>query len=88
MTDTKIAADLHVWFGPTAARTLTTAVQRAAAHRIHRMIADTAGDAVATMWMVGMNPHLGDQAPLDAIADEYGQDAEAAARGYLNGVPT
>lgn len=88
MTDTKIAADLHAWFGPTAARTLTTAVQRAAARRIHRMIADTAGDNVATMWMVGMNPHLGDQAPLDVIADGHGQDVEAAARGYLNGVCT
>ncbi|MEU1443099.1 hypothetical protein [Streptomyces mirabilis] len=83
-----IEADLTAWFGPTAARTLTTAVQRAAAHRIHRMIADTAGDAVATMWMVGMNPHLGDRSPLDVIADGRARDAEAAARGYLNGVPT
>lgn len=83
-----VEADLHAWFGPTAARTLTTAAQRAAAHRIHRMIADTAGDSVATMWMVGMNPHLGDQAPLDVIAGGHGQDAEAAARGYLNGVCT
>ncbi|MET7975750.1 hypothetical protein ABZW44_22445 [Streptomyces mirabilis] len=88
MTDAETAAQLTAWFGPTVARTLTTAAQRAAAHRIHRMIADTAGGAVATMWMVGMNPHLGDQAPFDVIADGRGRDVEAAARGYLNGATT
>ena len=67
---------------------LFTPEQRPDVVRIFRQVADREGEAVARAWMVGMNPHLDDQAPILAIADGRIRDVEAAARAYLSGVWT
>jgi len=74
--------------GPRLARLLTTPDQQAVAARIIRQIADRECPGVARAWMTGMNPHLGDEAPLLAIVDGLASDVEAAARAYLDGVWT
>ncbi len=74
--------------GPVLAGLLATAGQQKTAARILRMITDREGGDVACAWMIGMNPHLGDEEPVMAIADGRGRDAEAAARAYLEGVWT
>jgi hypothetical protein len=80
------AADaLQAQFGARVAALLATPEQQQAAHRTFRLIADVEGEAIARAWMIGMNPHLNDRAPLLAIRDGHGKDAEVAARAYLNG---
>lgn len=80
-----IANALRAQFGQRLADTLGTPESRETAHRIFQQIADREGENTARAWMIGMNPHLDDQAPILAIADGRGQDAEAAARAYLDG---
>jgi hypothetical protein len=84
----EIAAQLVDRLGSNLAARLTTSEQQATAHRILQQLADREDPATARAWMIGMNPHLDDQAPILAIAEGRGQDAEAAARAYLNGVWT
>jgi hypothetical protein len=88
MTDAEITAQLAVWLGPTVTSRLTTRAQRATAHRVFRMIADTERPDTARAWMVGTNPHLDDDNPLLAIADGRGHAVMRAARAYLSGVST
>lgn len=87
VTDAEITAQLAVWLGPTVVSRLTTAGQRAAAHDVFRLIADGERPETACKWMVGMNPHLGDDNPLLAIAAGHHRDVMAAARAYLKGGP-
>jgi len=44
-------------------------------------------DAAYTVraWFIGMNPQLGDDAPIDAIAADRFKDVAAAARAFING---
>lgn len=84
----RISADLAAWLGDPLTDRLTDAVQREAAHRIFQQIAGCEEEATARNWMIGMNPHLNDQAPILAIAEGQAADVEAAARAYLNGVWT
>lgn len=82
------AAFLAAQFSPRVAALLTTVEQQETATRIIRELADRECLATARAWMIGMNPHLDDQAPILAIVDGRGGDAEAAARAYLNGAWT
>lgn len=80
--------DLNALLGPNAAALLTTPEQRQTATQIITQIATRESEAIARAWLIGMNPHLGDEAPLLAIADGRGDQAQAAAHAYLNGVWT
>ncbi|MDH2390060.1 hypothetical protein QCN29_14920 [Streptomyces sp. HNM0663] len=76
---------LAAQFGPRLAARLTTPRQQADAARILQQLAQVEGEATARAWMVGMNPHLDNMAPIHAITDGRMRDVEAAARAYLNG---
>jgi hypothetical protein len=81
-----VEAQLEDWLGSDLARHLTTARQQDLAWQVMRRLADRECPGVARAWMTGMNPHLGDEAPLLAIVDGLASDVEAAARAYLDGV--
>ncbi|OQQ12990.1 hypothetical protein B0675_39935 [Streptomyces sp. M41(2017)] len=87
-TSDRTTTDLTAWLGEPLTDRLTDAEQREAAHRIFRHIADQEEEATARNWMIGMNPHLNDQAPLLAIAAGQTADVDAAARAYIDGVWT
>ncbi|MGW7636141.1 hypothetical protein [Streptomyces decoyicus] len=63
---------------------LNTDEHRDQAHALHQLIADREGPYIAAAWLIGMNPHLGDDAPLQAIRNGCGVDARSAAHAYLN----
>jgi len=65
---------------------LLTPEQQDIAVQVFQQIADREDDATARAWMIGMNPHLDDQAPILALQDGRTDDVLAAARAYLNGV--
>jgi hypothetical protein len=65
---------------------LLTPNQRAEAVQVFQQIADREGEATARAWMIGMNPHLDDQAPILALRDGRSSDVMVAARAYLEGV--
>lgn len=71
--------------GTRVADWLDTEDHRDEAFRLHQLVADTAGPYVAAAWLIGMNPHLNDDAPLQAIRNGLSEDALKAARAYLNG---
>lgn len=70
--------------GHTLADWLDTDEHRDQAWNIHQLIATMDGPYIAAAWLIGMNPHLGDDSPLNAIRDGHSEDARAAARAYLN----
>ncbi|MFF8784767.1 hypothetical protein [Streptomyces sp. NPDC015125] len=70
--------------GPTLTGWLDTDEHRDQAHALHQLIADREGSYVAAAWLIGMNPHLNDDAPLQAIRNGHSADARAAAHAYLN----
>ncbi|MFD8771436.1 hypothetical protein [Streptomyces sp. NPDC059916] len=72
-------------FGRRVTSQLAEPEQRATATRIFQQLAEREDPATARAWMIGMNPHLDDQAPILAIATGRGREAEAAARAYLDG---
>ncbi|MFF2100949.1 hypothetical protein [Streptomyces sp. NPDC058202] len=84
----RISADLAAWLGEALADRLTDAVQREAAHAIFQQVADSDGRTVARAWMIGLNPHLNNQAPLLAIAGGQTADVKAAASAYLDNAGT
>ena len=89
MTDDRravVEAQLEDWLGADLARHLTTARQQDVAWQVMRRLADRECPGVARAWMLGMNPHLGDESPLLAIVAGRAGDVEAAARAYLDGV--
>ena len=69
-------------FGPQLADWLDTDEHRNQAWTLHQLIATKDGPYIAAAWLIGMNPHLNDQAPLQAIRNGHSVDA---ARTYLNG---
>ncbi|TFI30151.1 hypothetical protein [Streptomyces sp. 4R-3d] len=78
---TALLADL---LGPRLATLLTTPQQQIQARRLFDLIATSEGGDIARAWLIGANPNLGDQAPLNAIINGQGDQALAAARSYLN----
>ncbi|MGQ4343568.1 hypothetical protein [Streptomyces sp. SAS_275] len=84
-TPDRVTNDLTAWLGEPLTDRLTDAVQREAAHRIFQQIAAQEEASTARNWMIGMNPHLDERAPILAIADGQATDVEAAARAYLDG---
>ncbi|MFB7598730.1 XRE family transcriptional regulator [Streptomyces sp. NPDC056160] len=56
-----------------------------AAHQVFRMIDLAENCHTARAWMIGMNPQLEDDSPIQAIAEDRHKDAMAAARSYLKG---
>jgi hypothetical protein len=84
LTPSQLTAQLTDWLGDTLVDLLDDGQQQNA-HRIMQRIVDREGAAIARAWMIGMNPHLDDRAPVLAIVDGDGRDVEAAAGAYLAG---
>ncbi|WP_329167279.1 XRE family transcriptional regulator (plasmid) [Streptomyces sp. NBC_01717] len=55
------------------------------AYQIFRIIEGAENCHTARAWMIGMNPQLEDDSPLQAIAEDRFKDVMAAARSYLQG---
>ncbi|MEU4175876.1 XRE family transcriptional regulator [Streptomyces sp. NPDC026589] len=55
------------------------------AYQIFKLIEEGENPHTARAWMIGMNPQLEDESPLQVIADGHFKDAMAAARSYLQG---
>ncbi|MFE4867672.1 hypothetical protein [Streptomyces sp. NPDC056682] len=87
MTDASPAAELRAALGPGLYDLLSTPAQQADAITVFRLIADVEGDHLARAWMVGMNPHLGDRAPLLVIRDGDTAAVIAAAHAYRGEAP-
>ncbi|WP_330479941.1 hypothetical protein OG301_39050 (plasmid) [Streptomyces platensis] len=64
---------------------LDTDEHRDQAWNLHRLIADQDGPYVASAWLIGMNPHLNDDSPLNAIRNGHSADARAAAYAQISG---
>ncbi|MFI0156187.1 hypothetical protein [Streptomyces lydicus] len=64
---------LTAHFGPKVAALLTSPRLRAAVLAFDLIASSYQrdGDCIARAWMVGMNPHLDEQSPIDAIADGH-----------------
>ncbi|WP_051813811.1 hypothetical protein [Streptomyces sp. NRRL S-340] len=56
-----------------------------AAYQVFQMITLAENCHTARAWMIGMNPQLEDDSPVQAIAEDRHKDAMAAARSYLKG---
>jgi hypothetical protein len=83
-TDADIAARLAYRYSPRTVREcLRTTLLRRQAWTIHQQIAGRESEAIARDWMTGMNPQLGDRAPLLAIGAGRIRDVEVAAGAYL-----
>lgn len=78
---------LRQQFGPVATGRLTGPQQNTAVDA-YTLIQAADGPGVARAWMIGMNPHLDDTAPLLAIQEGRGHDVLAAARAYTKDLPT
>ncbi|MFF9727082.1 XRE family transcriptional regulator [Streptomyces gardneri] len=55
------------------------------AYHVFRYVEERENRHVARAWMMGMNPQLDDDAPLQALADDRFKDVMAAARSYRQG---
>jgi hypothetical protein len=55
------------------------------AYQVFKLIEGGENFHIARAWMIGMNPQLDDDSPLQAIADARFKDVMAAARAYLRG---
>ncbi|MET7935347.1 XRE family transcriptional regulator [Streptomyces sp. NPDC005322] len=56
-----------------------------AAYQVFQMITRAENCHTARAWMIGMNPQLEDDSPVQAIADDRHKDVMAAARSYIKG---
>ncbi|AXG79729.1 XRE family transcriptional regulator [Streptomyces paludis] len=56
-----------------------------AAFQVFQVIARAENPHTARAWMIGMNPQLEDDSPLEVIAEGRVKDAMAAARSYIKG---
>jgi hypothetical protein len=56
-----------------------------AAYQVFRMIALRENPHTARAWMIGMNPQLEDDSPVQAIAEDRHKDVMGAARSYIKG---
>lgn len=55
-----------------------------AAHQILEVLLEVDSPQTARVWFVGMNPHLGDDSPAEAIRDGHLKAAITAARTFAN----
>ncbi|HET9379426.1 MAG TPA: XRE family transcriptional regulator [Streptomyces sp.] len=55
------------------------------AYQVFTYIATCENDHIARAWMMGMNPQLDDDSPIQAIADERFKEVMAAARSFRRG---
>lgn len=55
------------------------------AYQIFKFIENAENLHTARAWMIGMNPQLDDDSPLEAVAGERYKDVMTAARAYLQG---
>lgn len=55
------------------------------AYQVFKLIESGENFHIARAWMIGMNPQLDDDSPLQAIADARYKEVMAAARAYLQG---
>ncbi|WP_405824167.1 hypothetical protein OG705_29030 [Streptomyces sp. NBC_00838] len=78
-----MSAPLAEILGPSLAALLTTPQQQHEARHLFTLVAQTEGGDIARAWLIGENPHLGDQAPINAIIRGHGADAHHAALAYL-----
>ncbi|MFD3424125.1 XRE family transcriptional regulator [Streptomyces decoyicus] len=56
-----------------------------AAYQVFQTIEHAENSHIARAWMIGMNPQLDDDSPLQAIAADRFKDVMAAARSYIKG---
>jgi hypothetical protein len=56
-----------------------------ASYQVFQMITLAENCHTARAWMIGMNPQLEDDSPVQAIADDRHKDVMAAARSYIKG---
>ncbi|MFK0023708.1 XRE family transcriptional regulator [Streptomyces sp. NPDC090798] len=56
-----------------------------AAYQVFQIIELQENCHTARAWMIGMNPQLEDDSPLQAIAEDRHKDVMAAARSYVKG---
>lgn len=73
---------LHVSDGRSIGETAETF---RAAREVLTLIAEAEGDEMARAWIIGMNPHLGDESPILALKEGRALEVFRAARAYLNG---
>ncbi|MGV9248655.1 XRE family transcriptional regulator [Streptomyces sp. NPDC003710] len=55
------------------------------AYQVFKLIESGENCHIARAWMIGMNPQLEDNSPLQAIAEDHFKEVMAAARSYLQG---
>ncbi|MGW1496127.1 hypothetical protein [Streptomyces sp. NPDC002402] len=79
-----LEAELAAAVGKKLTAVLSTDAQRATALAAYHLIADTDGPGVARAWLIGINPHLNDKAPLLAIRAGQGPAALQAAQAHHN----
>lgn len=53
-------------------------------YRVKRTLSEVYDDSTIRAFLVGANPDIGDQTPIDAIRDGHGIDAVRAAQAFLN----
>ncbi|ANW19116.1 hypothetical protein [Streptomyces clavuligerus] len=56
-----------------------------AAYQVFQMITLAENCHTARAWMIGMNPQLEDDSPIQAVAADRHKDVMAAARSYIKG---
>ena len=61
-----------------------TELRLRAAHQVLEVLLESDSAQTARVWFIGMNPHLGDDSPAEAIRDGHFKDAMAAARTFAN----
>lgn len=86
--DTESPRDLLIRQFSLKVASLLTPEQQEQAVDVFRLLANAEDDATARAWMIGTNPHLGDENPILTIADGRSVEVRAAARAYLGGVWT
>lgn len=55
-----------------------------AAYQVFRLIQTVEASPTVRAWFMGMNPHLDDKSPAEAIRDGEARDVMAAARAFIN----
>ncbi|TQJ37775.1 XRE family transcriptional regulator (plasmid) [Streptomyces sp. NBC_00080] len=55
------------------------------AYQVFRIITRAENAHIARAWMIGLNPQLDDESPINAIAHERYKEVLAAARTYCEG---
>ncbi|MER7540078.1 XRE family transcriptional regulator [Streptomyces sp. NPDC097704] len=73
------------WCREVNAPRVDSEVRLRTAFQIFRYIEECENRHIARAWMLGMNPQLEDDSPLQALAEDRFNDVMAAARSYRQG---